>query len=97
MSKLAKKVALVTGGSPGHWRSDREASGLRWSERSTCLASSDAPSGVSRSRSDCICAAAFRFYLLHERFRFPFEAAIVNQDVRPGLSKRHGRRAANSS
>jgi hypothetical protein len=33
MSKLAKKVALVTGGprAPGALRSDREASGLRWS------------------------------------------------------------------
>jgi hypothetical protein len=33
MSKLSEKVALVTGGFPGHWRSDREASGRGWSER----------------------------------------------------------------
>ena len=33
MSKLANKVALVTGGSRGIGAADREASGRGWSER----------------------------------------------------------------
>jgi hypothetical protein len=51
----------------------------------------------SQIRRDCICASAFRLDLGDERFRFLRGAAIVNQDVRPGLSKRRCRRAANSS
>jgi hypothetical protein len=33
MSKLANKVALVTGGSPGYWCSDCKAVGCGWSKR----------------------------------------------------------------
>jgi single-strand DNA-binding protein len=48
-------------------------------------------------RRDSICAPTLRFNRGDKRFRSQRRAAIVNQNVRPGLRERRCRRAANSS